>query len=85
MQIVAFILINTGPGKAWDVSEAVSKMEGVKMAYAVTGPFDVIAYTEVIDIDALKDLITKIHDIKGTQRTQTAISVQGLKPESMFS
>lgn len=85
MQIVAFILISTGPGKAWDVSKAASKLKGVKMAYAVTGPFDVIAYAEVIDIDALKDLITKIHDIKGTRRTQTAISVQGLKPESMFS
>jgi len=85
VQIVAFILINTGPGKAWDVSKATSKLEGVKMAYAVTGPFDVIAYAEVADIDALKDLITKIHDIKGAQRTQTAISVQGLTPEGMFS
>lgn len=74
MQIIAYVLIQVSPGKSWDVAEAVSKMEGVKAAHAVTGPFDVIAQAEIADLGALKGLIGKIHAVEGIQRTQTAIS-----------
>ncbi|MEM3673545.1 MAG: hypothetical protein QW468_04915 [Candidatus Bathyarchaeia archaeon] len=40
----AYILINTEPGMIWSVAEAALKIEGVKMAHAVTGQFDAVAY-----------------------------------------
>jgi len=45
------------------------------MVHTVTGLYDIIAYAETESLEALKDLITKIHAIKGIQRTHTAISV----------
>jgi len=71
----AYVLITTQPGKLWDVAEAALKIEGVRMAHAVTGPFDVIAYVEFVKMESLGALIEKIHSIDGVLRTQTAISM----------
>ena len=75
MQVVAYILIQTAPGKAWSVADEISKLKGVKAAHSVTGAYDVIAYIEVEDLKALADLVKRIHAIEGVQRTQTAIAV----------
>jgi len=71
----AFILIQTSPGKAWTIAEKISKMDGVKIAYPVTGPYDIIAYIESKEevVQLLKEIIAKIHSIKGVRRTLTAI------------
>ena len=71
----AYILITTQPGKPWDVAEATLKIEGVKMAHAVTGPFDVVAYVEFVKMENLGALIERIHSIDGVIRTQTAIAM----------
>lgn len=64
------------PGTAKTAAEAISKIEGVKMAHAVTGPFDVIAYAEVPDLATLSDLVlSKIQVVEGVQKTQTAVVV----------
>jgi len=75
LQIVAYVLIQAEPDKAWAIAEEASKLEGVKMVHTVTGLYDIIAYAEMESLEALKDLITRIHTIKGIQRTHTAISV----------
>lgn len=73
---VVFILINTKVGKAFEVAEKVAKVEKVKAAYAVTGPYDVIAYFESEEpIADLKKIIGKIHEIEGVERTLTAVAV----------
>jgi len=73
---VIFILLNTKAGKAFKVAEEVSKIEGVKAAYVVTGPYDVIAYFESEQpIADVKKVISKIHEIDGVERTITAITV----------
>lgn len=73
---VVFILINTKVGKAFEVAERVAKIERVKAAYAVTGPYDVIAYFEseepIVDI---KRVISKVHEIEGVERTLTAVAI----------
>jgi len=71
----AYILINTEPGRLWEVAEAARKIEGVKMAHAVTGQFDVVVYAEFTKIDMLGKLIEELHFLKGVQRTQTAIAM----------
>ena len=83
MKLVSYILIQLAPGKTKTAAKAISKIKGVKMAHAVTGPFDVIAFVEVPDLATLSDLIlAKIQNIEGVQKTQTAIVVapEVLKP-----
>ena len=76
MKLVSYILIQLAPGKTKTAATAISKIKGVKMAHAVTGPFDVIAFVEVPDLTALSDLILgKIQNISGVEKTQTAIVV----------
>lgn len=72
--VIAYVLVRTEPGKSWEVSEAVSKLENVEMAHSVAGPFDVIAYVKVPNLWSLKGLLGKIHDMDDVERTQTAIS-----------
>ena len=76
LRLVSYILVELSPGTARKAAEAISKIEGVKMAHAVTGPFDVIAYAEVPDLTALSDLVlAKIQNVEGVQKTQTAVVV----------
>jgi hypothetical protein len=57
-------------------AKVISKIEGVKMAHAVTAPFDVIAFAEVPDLATLSDLVlAKIQNVEGVQKTQTAVVV----------
>ena len=71
----AYIFINCEPAKLWDIAEAVRNIKGVKMAHAVTGQFDVVAYAEFGDMNMLMDLIEKIQSIKGILRPQTAVAI----------
>ncbi len=71
----AYILINTKPGKVWQIAEAILKVSGVKMAHVVTGQYDIIAYVQFDDMAALKKILSKIQNIGGVTRTQTAVSM----------
>ncbi|TET63584.1 Lrp/AsnC family transcriptional regulator [Candidatus Bathyarchaeota archaeon] len=71
----AYVFINSDPGILWQITEAILKIDGVKMAHAVTGQFDVVAYAEFPNIDGLRDIIDKVRSLKGVQRTQTAVAI----------
>ena len=71
----AYVFINSDPGMLWQITEAILKIDGVKMAHAVTGQFDVVAYAEFANIDGLRDIIDKVRSLKGVQRTQTAVAI----------
>jgi len=71
----AYVLINAEPAKLWQVADEVLKIEGVKMAHAVTGPFDVAAYIEFTKIEALGRIIQRIQSLTGVRGTQTLISI----------
>ena len=74
--VEAYIFINADPGKLWTITEAALKMiEGVRMAHAVIGQFDVIAYAEFANMDALANIIEKFQSLKGVQRTRTAVAI----------
>ena len=76
MKLVSYILVQLAPGSSKTAAEAISRIEGVKMAHAVTGPFDVIAFAEVPDLSALSELVlAKIQNVEGVQKTQTAVVV----------
>jgi DNA-binding Lrp family transcriptional regulator len=59
----------------WEIAEAALKIQGVKMAHAVTGQFDLIAYAEFANMDALREILGKFMILNGVQRTQTAIVI----------
>jgi len=71
----AYILINAEPRMIWEVAEAASKIDGVKMAHAVTGQFDVAVFVEFAKVEELGKIIEKLQQIKGVRRTQTLIAV----------
>ena len=71
----AFILINTERGKLWKVAEEALKIEGVKIAHAVTGEYDVILYVEFLNISELSDIINKVQSLTGVVKTATAIAM----------
>lgn len=71
----AFILVNTEPGKIWEVAEAITRIEGLGVAHAVVGQYDVIAYVDFNDMATLGAIIEKVQAIKGVRRTQTAVAI----------
>ena len=71
----AFILINMERGRLWKVAEEAFKIEGVKIAHAVTGQYDVILYVEFLNISELSDIINKVQSISGVVKTSTAIAM----------
>jgi DNA-binding Lrp family transcriptional regulator len=73
--VETYILVNSIPRLVWEIAEAALKIDGVKMAHAVTGQFDVIAYAEFADMDKLREIIEKFMSLNGVQRTQTAIVI----------
>ncbi len=76
VRFASYILMDLSPGMAKTAADAISKIEGVRMVHAVTGPFDVIAFVEVSDLASLSDLVLeKIQGIEGVKKTQTAVVV----------
>lgn len=76
MVVKAFVLVQAQLGRSRAVSRAIEKVKGVKMVFAVTGVYDVIAYLEMRDMTTLSELvIRKIQSVKGVERTHTAIVV----------
>ena len=70
--ISAYILILTEVGKAAQVAEEVSKIEGVEAAEDVTGPYDVIVRAKAETVDDLgRMVVAKIQSIDGIDRTLT--------------
>jgi hypothetical protein len=71
----AYILISTEANALWQVAEAALKVEGVKMAHAVTGQFDAVVLVEFSKMDYLGTIIDKIQHLKGVLRTQTLMTI----------
>ena len=76
MVVKAFVLVQAQLGRARAVAKAIERVKGVKMVFAVTGVYDVIAYLEMRDMTTLSELVIKrIQSVKGVERTHTAIVV----------
>ena len=70
----AFILANTESSALWQVVEDVLKVEGVKMAYGVTGQFDALVLVQFSDLDEIEKIVERIQHVKGVLRTQTLMA-----------
>jgi DNA-binding Lrp family transcriptional regulator len=70
----AYVLIRILPGRLADALGQIQKTPGVKMAHAVTGPTDIIAYIETENMDTLGRLIvSRFQEIDGVTRTTTCV------------
>lgn len=70
--VEAYVLIQTEVGKAAQVAMEVNKIDGVKAAQAVTGPYDAVVHAAADDVDSLgKLVVAKIQSIEGITRTLT--------------
>ncbi|MBI1869784.1 MAG: Lrp/AsnC ligand binding domain-containing protein [Chlamydiae bacterium] len=74
--VSAYIFIETDHGKARLVNDAIRKLPFVKRSHPVTGPYDLIAFVEVLDLAVLgEDVVTKIQSIPGVVKSLTNIVV----------
>ncbi len=68
----AYVLIQTDSGKAANVANDIKGIAGVISTEAVTGPYDVIVFSEAEDVDALGQLVVgSIQPVDGIVRTLT--------------
>jgi hypothetical protein len=72
-RLEAFILVSTKIGDLWKVVEEARKIEGVKLARAVAGRFDVVVYAEGSNVSWI---IARLHGIKGVVSTETLITLE---------
>ncbi len=73
----AYVLIEAAVGKTVEVVTALKAVTGVNSADPVTGPYDVIAVIEGVDINAVGNLVTKkVHTINGVLRTVTCFAME---------
>jgi len=71
----AYILVNTAPDMLWRVADEALKIDGVKTAHAVTGQYDVVIHVVFENMEALGELIRKIHTLQGVMKTHTAVVI----------
>ncbi|MGC8817322.1 MAG: Lrp/AsnC ligand binding domain-containing protein [Candidatus Hadarchaeum sp.] len=72
----ALVYIRTDPGKALKLLDAVKKVQGVHVAFATTGRFDIVARIEATDLKALGEtIVSKIQSLPGVRYTETSLIV----------
>jgi len=69
----ACILIRILPGKAKAALNAVKKIPEVKSAYFAFGRYDIVAFAEAPNHEAISTLSTKANAIKAIKSTETLI------------
>ncbi len=68
----AYIMINVHPGQTSSVVKALSKIKEIKSIDPCWGKPDIIAVAEVLDQDALTQLVlNRLHGIEGVVQTDT--------------
>jgi DNA-binding Lrp family transcriptional regulator len=67
----AFVLVQTDVGTGAKVTREIGGVPGVRRSHTVTGPYDVVARTSTVDLEALGALVDEIQKIPGVTRTLT--------------
>ena len=70
-------MISAEPGKTTEVFRKIKMVNGVKLAEAVAGPYDIVARIEVDSLEKLtKAVFGDIRSIPGVTNTTTLIVVE---------
>ena len=74
--VQAFILVEAGAGQMLALADQIARIPGVKGAWAVTGPFDIIVHAVTPDLRALTQLVlARIQALADVNRTVTCIAL----------
>jgi DNA-binding Lrp family transcriptional regulator len=74
MAIEAFVLMETTGHHTKSAYKTLTRIQGVKSVFPVTGPYDLIAQIEADTLEELNDLVmTRIRGVDGVTKTSTAI------------
>ncbi len=74
MAISAFVLIDTTGNHTKSAYKTLTRIEGIKAVFPVTGPYDLIAQVEAETLEELNDLVmVRIRGVDGITKTNTAI------------
>lgn len=74
MAFEAFILVNVTGDHTKSAYKTITRMEGVKSAFMVTGVYDLIVHVAAKDLNHLGDLIlSNIRGIDGVTQTMTCL------------
>jgi DNA-binding Lrp family transcriptional regulator len=77
MAISAFVLIDTTGNHTKTAYKTLTRIQGIKAVYPVTGPYDLIAQVEAETFEELNDLImVRLRGVDGITKTNTAIVLQ---------
>ncbi|HJX22806.1 MAG TPA: Lrp/AsnC ligand binding domain-containing protein [Candidatus Bathyarchaeia archaeon] len=72
--IKAFIHIRVASGKLDDIAKSLKKFKEIKAVYAITGDYDLLAWTETTDFAEVMRLVkTHILTMEFVERTSTAV------------
>jgi len=72
--IKAIILINTRPSVSGpETARSLSRIDGVKRVYEVSGQYDLIAVIFADTTERLDDILEEIRRVEGVERTYTCI------------
>ena len=74
MAISAFVLIDVTGNHTKSAYKTLTRIQGVKALYPVTGPHDIIAQIEAETIEELNELVvSRIRGVDGIVKTNTAL------------
>ena len=76
MVVKAYVLLETEPTLTQEAVEEVRRVEGVKTAESVTGPYDIIVTVEVATIDDIASVLRQIRSASGINKTTTLIRLR---------
>jgi DNA-binding Lrp family transcriptional regulator len=74
MAVSAFVLVDVTGDHTKSAYKTITRLEGVKAVYTVSGPYDIIVQIEADSLERLSDLIlSRIRSVDGVTKTTTAI------------
>ena len=76
MAVKAYVLLETEAALTQEAVEEVRRVEGVKTAESVTGPYDIIVTVEVATIDDIASVLRQIRSASGINKTTTLIRLR---------
>lgn len=82
--ISALSFVHVEPGRLNQVGEAISRIDGVRAVYSVTGAIDFVVVIEVVDHDGVARVVTDgISTVPGVTNTETHIAFRTYRPDDL--
>lgn len=72
-EIKAHVSITVSPRMTKEIIAAMTKLDGVRAIYSVSGPYDLIAEVAAMSVNALDQVIDDIIAIEGVERTESSV------------